>query len=188
MPNKQFATLVELLEHRTRNQPDRQAYIFLRDGETKEVSLTYQELGQQAQAIAALLQEVVEPGARVLLLYPPGLDYIAAFFACLYAGVIAVPAYPPRRRRHDPRLQGILNDAQATVALTTQDILSGIDASFVHTADLKKLRQTEKVAHRRTDFYLSFFGNFESPASGQEIRSFRRMTNKSGVRLFPCGV
>ena len=57
----------------------------------------------------------------------------------MYAGVIAVPAYPPRRHRHDPRLQAILNDAQATVALTTQDILSGIEASFVHTADLKRL-------------------------------------------------
>ena len=58
-------------------------------------------------------------GERALLLYPAGLDFIAAFFGCLYAGVVAVPAYPPRRNRSLSRIQAIVDDAQARVALTT---------------------------------------------------------------------
>ncbi len=90
-------TLVELLRRRARHEPRRAAYTFLTDGE--EVHLTYGELDRRARAIAALLQEMGAGGERVLLLYPPGLDYIAAFFGCLYAGAVAVPAYPPRLNR-----------------------------------------------------------------------------------------
>ena len=57
------------------------------------------QLNQRAQAIAAYLQSFCEPGDRALLLYPSGLEFIAAFFACLYAGVVAVPVYPPRRHQ-----------------------------------------------------------------------------------------
>ena len=45
------------------------------------------------------------PGERVLLLYPPGLEYVAALFGCLYAGAVAVPAYPPRFNRPMLRLR-----------------------------------------------------------------------------------
>ena len=62
-------------------------------------------------------------GERALLLYPAGLDFIAAFFGCLYAGVVAVPAYPPRRNRSLSRIQAIADDAEAKVALTTVQVL-----------------------------------------------------------------
>ncbi|MEO0804441.1 MAG: beta-ketoacyl synthase N-terminal-like domain-containing protein, partial [Cyanobacteria bacterium J06642_2] len=77
----------------------------------------------RARAIATQLQSEQVRGARVLLLYPSGLDYIAAFFGCLYAGAIAVPAYPPRNRRHFPRIEAILKDSKATIALTNSTIL-----------------------------------------------------------------
>ncbi|MCA1633579.1 MAG: AMP-binding protein [Acidobacteria bacterium] len=83
-------TLVELLQSRASEGADRQAYIFLAADKTAEISLTYGELDRQARAIAAFLQTLDAAGERVLLLYPPGLDYIAAFFGCLYAGAIAV--------------------------------------------------------------------------------------------------
>jgi acyl-CoA synthetase (AMP-forming)/AMP-acid ligase II len=70
---------------------------------------------------------MAEKGERVLLFYPPGLDYVAAFFGCLYAGMIAVPSYPPRLNRSDLRLQATVDDAQATVALTTAQILKKIE-------------------------------------------------------------
>src|SRR5579859_4972793 len=94
----EFSTLVELLRWRAFDQPDQKAYIFLADGE-EEYSLTYGELDRQSRAIGALLQRLDAMGERVLLLYPPGLDYISAFFGCLYAGSIAVPAYPPHSNR-----------------------------------------------------------------------------------------
>src|ERR687891_969855 len=91
---KQSSTLVELLRWRALHQPKRQAYTFLTDEEQKEVHLTYGELDRRARAIAALLQSPGTMGARALLLHPPGLDYIAALFGCLYAKVIAIPVYP----------------------------------------------------------------------------------------------
>jgi amino acid adenylation domain-containing protein len=104
-------------------------YTFLKDGEEEELVLTYGELDQQARRIAGWLQSFGASGARVLLLYPPGLDFIAAFFGCLYAGAVAVPSYPPKLNRKLARFQAIAADAQATVALTTQTILSRVEDS-----------------------------------------------------------
>jgi amino acid adenylation domain-containing protein/FkbM family methyltransferase/non-ribosomal peptide synthase protein (TIGR01720 family) len=84
----------------------------------------------------------------VLLLYPPGLDYVAAFFGCLYAGAVAVPAYPPRRNRNMLRLESIVKDAQATAALTTTALLNNIAARFdehPHIAGLRWLTSDERA-------------------------------------------
>ena len=119
-------TLVDLLRWRAATEPDKTAYTYLRDGNKKELSLTYSELDKKARSVALMLQRKGLTGERALLLYPPGLDYIAGFFGCLYAGVTAVPAYPPdpnRLNRSLPRLQAIVNDAGATVALTTDAIM-----------------------------------------------------------------
>ncbi|MCA1568630.1 MAG: amino acid adenylation domain-containing protein [Acidobacteria bacterium] len=136
----QSLTLVDLLRERAFEQPARRAYTFLLDGEAAEVELSYGELDRQARAIAAGLRPLVEPGDRVLLLYPPGLDYIAAFFGCLYAGAIAVPAYPPRRNRNLLRLQAIVADAQAFVALTTAPVLARMAPLFSQNPYLEPLR------------------------------------------------
>src|SRR5688572_16235615 len=99
-----LTSVTNALALRAGKTPDRTAYIFLADGEEEQNRLTYAELDARARAIAAALRPVCGPGERALLLYPPGIDFIAAFFGCLYAGVIAVPAYPPRAPRLTPRL------------------------------------------------------------------------------------
>src|SRR5215469_9219633 len=101
-------TLVDLLTHRAVSQPQRRAYAFLEDGEFESASVTYSDLDRRVRSIAALLQDLKAEGERVLLLYPPGLDYVAAFFGCLYAGAIAVPIYPPRPNRTLERLQEVV--------------------------------------------------------------------------------
>ena len=103
-------TLVDLLSYRANHQGDHIAYTFLLDGESRTDSLNYRELHRKAMAIAGQLQSVCQPGDRALLLHPPSLDYIAAFFGCLYAGVVAVPAYPPRPKRPMVRLQTIIQN------------------------------------------------------------------------------
>ncbi|MEH2323168.1 MAG: AMP-binding protein [Nostoc sp.] len=130
-PLDKFSNLIELLSYRAKNQPQQRAYIFLKDGETEENSLTYGELDLQARAIATHLQSLVSPGdvydglrLRALLLYPPGLEFISAFFGCLYAGLVAVPAYPPRANMNLLRLQAIAKGAQAKVVLTTKSLLT----------------------------------------------------------------
>lgn len=92
------ATLVDLLRWRAAYQPDDLAFTFLRDGEDDEAHITYRALDRRARAIGALLQQHVPQGSRAMLLYPSGLDYITAFLGCLYAEVIAVPAYAPNPR------------------------------------------------------------------------------------------
>jgi malonyl CoA-acyl carrier protein transacylase len=121
-----YSNLIELLQCRALHQPQQIAYTFLQDGEREAGSLTYQELDRRARAIAAHLQSLGTLGERALLVYPQGLEFIAAFCGCLYAGVIAIPAPPPdpaRLKRTLPRLQAIAKDAQASLVLTTSGIL-----------------------------------------------------------------
>lgn len=128
--NLTFETLVELLQLRALQQPHQPAFTFLVDGEIEAVHLTYAELDLQARAIAASLQARASVGERVLLLYPSGLDFIAAFFGCLYAGAIAVPVNLPRHSQHLDKLQAIALDAQPKFALTTTSILSNLKPKF----------------------------------------------------------
>ncbi len=114
--------------------------MFLVDGETQEAALTYGGLDRRARAVAALLQGQGLAGERALLVYPPGLDYIVALMGCLYAGVVAVPTYPPRLNRPDPRLQAIVGDSQAAAALTTGAILATLDQRVVHAPNMAALR------------------------------------------------
>jgi amino acid adenylation domain-containing protein len=120
------ATVAGLLRARAAERPEQVAFTFLVDGEAEGGSLTYGELDRRARGVAAALASAVRPGDRALLLYPQGLDFIAAFFGCLYAGVVAVPAYPPRPNdRSQSRLRAIAHDATPRAALTTEAILAG---------------------------------------------------------------
>ena len=133
------STLNDVLHWRAEHQPTRLAYTFLPDGETAELHLSYADLDRGVRLVAARLWSLGVAGERVLLLYPPGLDYISAFFGCLYAGAIAVPVYPPRMNRNLFRLQAIVADAQPKVALTTAAVLSRLKPLLDQTPELKKL-------------------------------------------------
>ena len=137
-------TLCEALAARARETPDALALRFLVDGDATEATLTVAALDRRARAIAATLVEATGPtNDRVLLLYDPGLDYVAGFFGCLYAGKVAVPAYPPdpgRPERTIPRLRAILADADATGALTTASFLAFSRLVGEGAADLQKIR------------------------------------------------
>lgn len=121
-----YSNLVELLSYRAQTQSSQTAYTFLKDGETNSAHITYQQLDEQARAIAAQLQSLTVSGSRVLMLYPydAGLEFIAAFFGCLYAGVVAVPTHIPRNRHALDDLQARLADSQANVILTTKNLLT----------------------------------------------------------------
>jgi natural product biosynthesis luciferase-like monooxygenase protein/amino acid adenylation domain-containing protein len=136
----QCTTHIELLQTRALLHPDQRVYTFLADGETETDYLTYAQLDQQARSIAARLQTYQVYGQPVLLLYQPGLAYLAAFFGCLYAGAIAVPAYPPRLNHKMERLEAIVEDAQPVLALSSQTLIttamSKQFASFSHLGEL----------------------------------------------------
>jgi acyl-CoA synthetase (AMP-forming)/AMP-acid ligase II len=144
------STLIELLRWRALQQPEQRIYTYLVDGEIEGANLSFAALDRQAQAIGALLQSYRASGERALLLYPAGLEFIPAFFGCLYAGVIAVPLPPPNMaqpQRTLPRLRTIANDAQPMLALTTSSILSRVEGLFAQAPELQTMRwlATDKV-------------------------------------------
>jgi acyl-CoA synthetase (AMP-forming)/AMP-acid ligase II len=121
-------TLVDVLRARAENQPDDTAYTFLDDGESPATTWTWSHVDRRARAVAAWLQDRVAPGDRALLMYPPGLDFVAGFFGCLYAGVIAVPVTPPQRgprQRGLDRVQAILSSAAPVAVLTAGESSNG---------------------------------------------------------------
>lgn len=133
------SNLVDLLRHRAAHQSNDPAFHYLVDGETDELLWSYAELDRRARAIAAWLQSLGLQGERALLLYPAGLEFIAAFFGCVYAGVVAVPAYPPRKNRSMERIESIADDAEAKVALTTEDVLGRVQGMLNENPGLKAL-------------------------------------------------
>jgi acyl-CoA synthetase (AMP-forming)/AMP-acid ligase II/acyl carrier protein len=124
---------VQVLLARAQSQRDRLAYRFLPDGENDEQSITYGGLLTRAQAIASTLQQKVAPGDRVLLLCPPGIEFISGFLGCLFARAIAVPAAPARNGRQDrnaQRIAGMMSDCCPKAALTISSLTKSIDANL----------------------------------------------------------
>ncbi|MEO6526703.1 MAG: fatty acyl-AMP ligase, partial [Gemmatimonadaceae bacterium] len=126
-------TLAEVLRHRGACEPERHAYTFLKDGETEHARLSFGELDRRARAVAAALQARGAEGELAVLLYSPGLDFVAALFGCWYAGVVAIPAYPPLRAGATARFQSIVGDSRPRFALTSADVLD--DARLAELRD-----------------------------------------------------
>jgi acyl-CoA synthetase (AMP-forming)/AMP-acid ligase II len=132
-------TLPQVLQHRAGHMPDHTAFIFLKDGEDDEDRISYRELDIAARDITGRLTERNFRGERAIILYPPGLDFIKAIFGCFYAGVVAVPAYPPRKNRTSERIRLMVSDAGAKIVLTNNDIYKTIERFFPETEELKHL-------------------------------------------------
>jgi acyl-CoA synthetase (AMP-forming)/AMP-acid ligase II/acyl carrier protein len=177
----QYATVVDILRHRSSTQLHAQAFTFLEDGETQESTLTYYELDRRSRAIASQLQILNLSGQRAILLYPPGLDYLSAFFGCLYAGVVAVPAYPPQNKRKTPRIQAISIDAQASIALTTTAMLSTLQSTLAQQTNIGNFRWivTDNLAQGIED-------SWQQPEINADTLAFLQYT--SGSTGTPKGV
>lgn len=180
----EFETLAQMLQHRAQEKPEERAYTYLIDGEQEEASVTYGALDQQAKAIAAHLQARGLSGQRVMLLFVPGLEFVSAFYGCLYAGAIAVPAYPPdpmRLSRTLPRLQAVAKDAAPALVLTTAPLLEMAEFIFSQAPDLAALRWTtiEEASAGPLD-------SWRAPTSSQKDLAFLQYT--SGSTSLPKGV
>jgi amino acid adenylation domain-containing protein len=121
-----FESMVDLIARRATGRAadaDKRLLVFLDDGVNEAGTLSYASLHRDAMALAATLQQTCPRGARALLLYPPGLDFVVAFFGCLYAGLVAVPAYPPKRNQKAARLLSIFEDAAPALILASSAIV-----------------------------------------------------------------
>ncbi len=134
-----LTNLVDHLQYWTEEQPTAIAFYFLRDGLDTEIQLTYGELDRRARAIGAELASRGLAGEPVLLLYPPGVDFLYGLLGCLYAGAIAVPAYLPRRNRNTERVQSISQDCEARFALTVREAIDRLQDGLSATPELNQL-------------------------------------------------
>jgi acyl-CoA synthetase (AMP-forming)/AMP-acid ligase II len=144
-------TLVETVKQRALAEADKVAVTFLADGDGQELQLTYGELDRRARKVAAILQALGDPGDRAILLYPPGLDLIVALFACFYAGLVAVPAYPPSLTslgRSLPRLRAILKDSSPQFALTLSSFVTAGQQALSADGEFNELQwvPTDSIA------------------------------------------
>ena len=132
-------TPIHLLRHRAQHQANDVAFKYLVDGEDEELNVTYAELDASARAVATWLESRGLANKRALLLYPSGMEFVTAFFGCLYAGVIAVPTNPPSRNAKLSRIEAIVDAADAKVALTTLEILGRVEPVLSESPRLSKL-------------------------------------------------
>jgi acyl-CoA synthetase (AMP-forming)/AMP-acid ligase II len=132
-------TLVGILRQHSADKSFVTAYTYLEEGEREANSINYLDLDKKSRSVAVHLQSLLSPEDRVLLLYPSGLDFIVAFFGCLYAGIVAIPAYPPRRNQNTSRLESIIMDARPKAVLTKSDLLESIRSRLSENLDITKL-------------------------------------------------
>jgi len=149
------ATLIELLSARAADRAS-SGFTFLVDGEREERHMSFAELDRRARAIAVQLQRMDAFGKRALLLYPPGLDYIAGMFGCAYAGAVSVPVALPDARNAPsamPRLAALAAEARPTLMLTTTPILDVADLVFGAVPELRGLDlvATDEIAEHKAD-------------------------------------
>lgn len=126
-----MSSMIDVLRDRAAAQPHDPAYVFLADGEYPEASTTWASVERRARAIGRAIQSRVAPESRVLVMCPPALEFVPAFFGVLYAGAIAVPAYPPSGSRADrtaARLRSMIADAGVSLVLAPLAITSRADA------------------------------------------------------------
>ena len=124
-------SLVDILRDRATNQPNELAFRFLADGEYDEVVLNYEQVDRHARSVAALLQSSLRSGDRAVLLFSPGLDFIISYLGCLYAKILAIPAYPPHPARIEislPIIRRIAADAGASAILLGKSLFHAIDS------------------------------------------------------------
>jgi FkbH-like protein len=177
-----YSTLIDLVLARAQNEPERVAFIFLSDGETEKERIAYGELHRRACAVGGYLQDSATVGERALLLLPSGLDFLVSFLGALYAGMIAVPAYPPGVSRTDgkaKRFQSILRDAQPAKVLTTTQI-----AKRLQSRDEQLPENIELVRSGTVDD--SWADRWRRPAVTAESTAFLQYT--SGSTALPKGV
>lgn len=182
-------TFVDLFDARVAGRPESCALSLLRNGETVSERLTYSELRCRSLEFAERLQEELEPRDRVLLLLPNGVEYAITFLGCLYAGVVAVPAYPTdsRQAASRSRLQSILRNAKPKLILTTNGRAEAVpNGLFDDSGEGTRVLEVDSMGFVRRSGSLRDEAERESPPSNE--RRARRVAEQRSPDFGPASV
>ncbi|MEV0539796.1 fatty acyl-AMP ligase [Nocardia salmonicida] len=144
--------LPEILARRAVDEPDRIAYIFLDDNGAEHTTTTYRELHEQATAVAGLLRARCEPGERALLVFPQCVEFITAYFGCLYANIVAVPVNPPRRGKVQDATRSIVGDCAPTAVLTIAGLLETLRPALEPLCTARQWLAVDELPTTETSF------------------------------------
>ncbi|MGB9226754.1 fatty acyl-AMP ligase [Mycobacterium sp.] len=163
---------------------DRPAYRFVdyaKEQNGRVVELSWNDLWTQVRAIGARLQQVTQPGDRVAILAPQGVDYVAAFFGAVHAGRIAVPLFAPTLAGHTERLTAVLGDARPAVVLTTTAAAESVRESLrtIKAAGRPRLIAVDAIP-------ATLASMFTDPTVGTDDVAYLQYT--SGSTRIPAGV
>jgi len=136
---KECDTYIEVIRNRVLQKPDSIALKYLEDGVNESDSFTLRKLETRSKALGAALQKHGVKGDRVLLLFPTGLEYMAAMFSCFYSGFVAVPAYPPRKNRNIHRLNAIIIDSEVNICILTRQVFEDVERNFANHENLRNI-------------------------------------------------
>lgn len=171
-------SLVALLARRAADQGNDRAYVFVSDRGTEEAVLTFRQLHDASRALASRLTMVAQPGERAILVFPPGIEFMAAFFGCLMAGIIAVPMMMPRRNSARDASAAILANCEPAIALTT--------SAFALRGDLQARFAQENIRWIEIDLAADANATVDLPEPAPDDIAFLQYT--SGSTSEPKGV
>ena len=188
---KTYSTIVDVLRDRAATTPDRLAYSFVSETPTNVNSLTYQQLETKVKAIAAHLQKKIKKGDRILLLFPysDGLEFVASFYACSYAGAVAVTINPSKNADALDKLLERVEDSQAQAVVTTSDVLNYFKGKLAKNP-IKSVGVASKFSHlelvEMDKISLDEAANWQDPEVTADDLAFFQYT--SGSTGKPKGV
>lgn len=173
--------MVSLLLKNAAKFEDKALYIFLDDGVNESLRLSYREVVTKAQAVAAELQKQGKKGDHILLLFPAGIEFVISLYACFLSGMVAIPAYPPRRKKVDPRFLSILQDARPSTILATRQIHNDLEKLDLDGAGLNDINLLVYESIREDQF-----GEWKNPQINKDDLLLLQYT--SGSTGTPKGI
>jgi len=174
-----FENYTELLRWRAQNEGSLLSYCFLKDGKTESQCLTYQQLDEEVRSLAAYLQEIGSEKERALLILENDLNYIKAFFACLYSKTIAVTLHPPASKEQLFRLQQVIKDCNPKFILSTSSIVQKLQSSLMEIDQTIQWIEIDQIPLELADSWVM-------PGISSNDLAFLQYT--SGSTSFPKGV